>query len=941
MALRIVAEATALAGEVERARQLRMRTHLGVHSGRGIVRKMATTGGDGPYEIVGGPPQLAAKLLEQAGPDEVLVTADTRALLREEMECELVRELELPDHTARLPVFRIVRERPATLLDTVGRAEETPLAGRAGELAHLEALWQQAQSGQASVAFIQGEAGIGKSRLMRELRRGVPREEWISCRCTAEGQASALHPLVEWLGSIAEPIDRLLAQHGLDVAENLPLLASLLSVPVDDPATPALSPERQRELTLSLVVSLITRLARSRPLIFVVEDLHWADPTTLEFVRALVDEVGTSRHAPAAGGPRILAILTARPEFQPGWSAEGVNVLSLARLSPSEVAEMVHAMSKPGTSTDVVSEIADRSDGIPLFVEEMLHALRDTGARAIPDGHGIPGTLWELLATRLDMLSASAREAVQFAAALGREFRYDLLHAALRRDEWLVRQDLAELLDARLVFGRRAAVEERYVFRHALVRDAAYESMVRSTRQRVHRRIAEAIRTHLAALGQRQPELMALHLEEGGELDGAAEWWQRAGDRAFRHAAYLEAVRHLERGLSVLSRLPEGPERARREIETLIILGTVLLSTRGHADPEVGRAFSRARALCEEHGVEVSLKILANLVAAHLLEGDRDATEAFLPRFERLATETDDPVARLSGILPLAIHAFWRGEHTRAAGLLDEARSLYRTEDFRRYAEEYGWDGGHYAYGYSVWNHWVMGAVAGAEALYDRLLAIAESSFDPQAVPLALAFGMASAHGRRDAEAARQRAERLTAIATEQRLYLLVAIGQCGRGLAVALGGAHTDGIAELSQGLALIRMGGARTLTSYYLTYLASAHLEAGQIEEGLAATQEGVALCRQDVARMHEPELLRLEGELLHLRGDAAGAVERWRHAVDSARATNAAMWELRAALSLARLLAERGDHAQAHELLTPICQRFDRTEDFPDIRAARGLL
>jgi TOMM system kinase/cyclase fusion protein len=942
MALRIRTESRALGAEIAGQHGLQLQTRLGVHSGLGIVRRASTQSRDGAYEIVGTPPQVAARLVEDAGPDELLVTLDTRSLLREEMECEPVREIEVAGQATPVPVFRIVCHRPAALLETFGRANETPLVGRAGELGQLKELWRRAEAGEARVVFIQGEAGIGKSRLVRELRGVVPREGWLSCRCVPEGQASALHPAVEWLRSLTEPIDRLLARYHFNVAENLPLLARLLEVSVGDPKATAVSPERQRERTLWLLVSLFTRMASVRPLAFVIEDLHWADPTTLEFLRALVDEVAAIHSAPPADGPRLLVLVTARPEFSPTWAAEEVNVLSLKRLSRSEVAEMVSAVPSPDgpAAAEVVSQIVDRSDGVPLFVEEMVEVLDEADRSGSASGHVVPATLWELLDARLDVLSATAREVVQFAAALGREFRYDLLLAALGRDEWLVRQDIVELLDARLLFGRRGAVHERYVFRHALVRDAAHESMVRTTRQRVHRRIADAIQTHFAARGAQQPELIALHLESGGELAAAAEWWQRAGDRAFRHAAYTEAAQHLERGLGVLAHMPEGAARVQREIETLIILGTVLLSTRGHADPEVQQAFSRARQLSEEHGVEVSLKILANLVAALLMEGGREAAEAFLPRFERLATGSEDPVTRLSGLLPVSLHAFWRGEHVRAAGLLEESCSLYRTEDFQRYAEEYGWDGGHYAYGYSVWNRWIMGDAAGAETLYEKLITIAQSSFDPQALPLALTFGMATAHGRRDVAAALERAERLMAIATEQRLFLLVAIGQCGHGLGVALGGDTTGGIAELMQGLMLIRMSGARTLTSYYLTYLAEAQHAAGQAEEGLASAQEGLALCQQDLGRMHEPELLRLEGELLRTQGDSAAAQDRLRRAIRLARGGGAAMWELRAALSLARMLGAGGaDERRA--VLAAASERFARTQDGPDIRAVRELL
>jgi tetratricopeptide (TPR) repeat protein len=462
----------------------------------------------------------------------------------------------------------------------------------------------------------------------------------------------------------------------------------------------------------------------------------------------------------------------------------------------------------------------------------------------------------------------------------------------------------------------------------------------------VHRHIAQAMRDRLPVLAEQQPELLALHLEEGGDLEGAVVQWRQAGDRSFRRAAYAEAARQLERALSVQRRLPPGTEqlqneRLRVEIETLIMLGTVLLSTRGHADPEVRDRFSRARALCEASGVEVSLKILVNLVAASIMEGSRAATETFLPRLERLAEESGDTVSRLSGLTPLALYAFWRGEHARAAELLARAHALYRTEDFRRYAEDYGWDGGIYANAYAVWNRWLTGDVAGAEETYTQLLAAAESSFDPQALPIALLFGMACAHGRRDVGIASARAERLMAIAAEQRLYFYLTIGQCGHAFAQAKLGQRDEGIAALRSSLATLQLMGTRTIYGYYLTYLAEALLDAGDVDGGLAVVAEGLALCAQDLGRVHEPELLRLEGELLDARGDGAAAEERLRRAHDQARAGGALVWQLRSALGLARRLARRGKVSSVRDLLAPVCERFRVGETFPDLEAARAAL
>jgi hypothetical protein len=295
----------------------------------------------------------------------------------------------------------------------------------------------------------------------------------------------------------------------------------------------------------------------------------------------------------------------------------------------------------------------------------------------------------------------------------------------------------------------------------------------------------------------------------------------------------------------------------------------------------------------------------------------------------------------LSGLTPLALYAFWRGDHARASELLARAQALYRTEDFRRYAEDYGWDGGIYANAYAVWNRWLTGDVTGAEDGYAQLLAAAESSFDPQALPIALLFGMACAHGRRDVVAASARAERLMVIAAEQRLYFYLTIGQCGHAFAQGKLGQPSEGLAALRQALSVIQLMGTRTIYGYYLTYLAEALLDAGDVDAGLATVHEGLALCAQDLARVHEPELRRLEGELLAARGDGAAADERLRRSYDQARSGGALMWQLRSGLGLARRLAERGEHAAVRDLLAPVCARFRDSETFPDLEAARAAL
>ncbi len=935
MALRILERSRAVCAELRNERRLVATVRVGIHSGLGIVRvRHGSSDAEPQVQIVGAPASVATRLADRAGADEILVTAATHALLRDEIECAAAGEVLVPDGGLPVRVFRVVGERPSTALDSSRRPEETPLVGRIGEIAQLKDLWARAEGGQLGIVLLSGEAGIGKSRLVRELRRRVPPDGCIACRCSSEGGGTPLHPVVAWLRTLPGTLEHVLAEHGLDVAATWPLLADLLELPRGAQYEPLrLSPERQKDLTLRALASLVVHIARRRPLLFVLEDLHWADPTTGEFIVALLDEARAADLGARDGRGGLLLLFTARSEYAASWTGEDVTVLPLARLRRNDVAAIVNAArsAEHAVPADMLDTIVERTDGVPLFVEELANAL------AVGEEAAIPSTLRELLTARLDALSTSAYETAQFAAAIGREVAYPLLRTVVPKDEWILRQDLTELVDTRLLFSRRGVAEESYVFRHALVRDAAYESMIRATRRRVHEAVASSLRASFAALDEQEPERTAHHLEQAGDLAAAAEYWYRAGDRAFRRAAYVEATAHLERSLRTLAVLPDGGERVRQEIETQTLIGTVFMCTGGHSHPRVHEAFSRAQALCETSGLDLTLKIIAQLSAVYLIQGNRDAMTAFLPRCERLL-EAGEPVARLTGIAAVGLDAFWRGDHRRAQKLFDDGASLYRTDEFRSYAERYGWDGGIYVPLYSAWNRAVMGE---AEPATHDLLAAAAASFDPQAPALVSVFAMAAAHIRRDVAAAHAHAEQAIAVSGEQRFFGLLLLGMCGRGLALVREGLHVQGIAELRNALDMLLAGDAGSPRAYYLAYLAEAYLVAGEASEGLAVTAEALPRCERELARVQEPELFRLEGELLRLTGDAAGAEQRLVCALRLARERGAKAWELRAAVSLGRLLVDGRRPADARAVLRPVHDAYPSDRVLPDLADARVLL
>ena len=602
-ALHLVAETRAASERLSVDRGLAVTLHVGVNSGLVIVRDSAAG-----FEIVGAAPQVAARIADRAGPGEVLISDDTKRLLRGAVVCEVAGPAEQLEPGKATALHRVSVEPTPTVAFTGTAHTEPPLVERDDEMAQLLATWRSTDAGGTPVLLLVGEPGIGKSRLVRELRHAVPADAWLECRCVPENRTSPLRPIVDLLNGLPESPEALLHRHGLDRAENLPLLASVLSSPVEEfPEQAPLSADVKKERTLALIASLLLHMGAERPRAFVVEDLHWADPTTVEFLTLLIDEL---RAAPTGPAARLCIVLTARPEFVMPWNPADVTALSVPRLSRAGIAAMVRSrVEGEAPRDDVLDHIENRTDGVPLFVEELTHLLFDAGVVAgrrttsQPDwAMAIPGTLRELLTARLDALSASARETAQLAAAIGREVRHDLLAASAELDDGILRRDLRELIDARLLQQRRSTADESYVFRHALVRDAAYESMVRATRRRMHRRIAAAIRDRFPDILDQQPELLAHHLDAGDETREAVVYWQRAGDRALRRAAYAEARQHLERGLtasrtaSPLAECHPRRDRAADESRDGATLDAGLRLAGGRSDVHPGaRALRRGR----------------------------------------------------------------------------------------------------------------------------------------------------------------------------------------------------------------------------------------------------------------------------------------------------------------------------------------------------------
>lgn len=940
------------AGAESPTKHLRIDVRAGVHTGLVLIRSVAHWSMPQALQLTGLTPQVASHLAERAQPGQVLVSAETHRLLRREFDTQPFPDAAVGAGQRTVSAFRLIGGRRTAIGNEVAaQIPETPLVGRGPQLQRLLDGWVKAGAGHSSAMLITGEPGIGKSRLLRELQRQVGPEAWIELACAPEDQTAPLRPVIDALQSMERPLESLLAEAGLDATENLPLFAALLSYPLDERYAPLhLSPERQKELTLQALVSLLLKMSEPRPIVLAIENLHWADPSTLELATLLIQTLRSTGASEGGKGPKLYLVFTTRPEFIPSWTGEDISFLPLPRLTQGDVEELVRASLTESHqfSPALAEQVTQRAEGIPLFVEEIARVMLQTGGDTdggeqpgISSPVEIPGSIRDLLTARLDGVSAPAHDTAQLGAVLGREFRYELLEAVSEKDSSFLRQDLTELGNAGLVVQRRVGNSVHYAFRHALLRDAAYEELTRATRQGLHRRVASALQRQFPDIEQGRPEIVALHFEQAAENFSAAAYWRRAGDQALRQAAYIEATHQLERGLRLLHQEEPGrQDGGETEIELLTTLGTVQFMTKGYAAAEVEQTFGQAWELCERLADEVPVKILHGIWAVEIARGNREAIDKLLPRVSPLI-RADDPVSALSGYGMLGANAFWRGNFSEANEKLTLGRQLYETPAFERFARDYGYDGGLDLYGLGICALWQLGYADQAEALRREMLSLAEHSNNPYSLAIALGWGTAVTHDRGDAATTIELSQRLSALGTEQHLYLWLAPATCALGGAFLLQGDADSALPIIQQGLGLYQGFGVLSSYSYYLTYLAAAHVAARHVDDGLAVIAEGEALADRLVVQFHRPELLRLKGELLLLKGEATAAESGLRCALDLARAQQGKAYELRAALSLSRLLAAQSHGSEARSLLRPVYDWFTEGFETKDLRDARTLL
>lgn len=943
-----------------------LQIRVGIATGLVVVGDLIGSGEAQERGVVGDTPNLAARLQALAEPNMVVIADSTRRLLGNLFELRDLGPQDLKGIAGPARAWATLRASSVeSRFDALHTTNLTALVGREEEFEALLRRWSRAKSGEGQVVLISGEAGIGKSRLTAALLERLATEPHTRLRyfCSPQRTDSALHPFISQMERAAglayndtpqvklDKLDAALAQTST-LSEDAALFADMLSLE-NDGRHPAqeLSPELRRQKTLAALSSQLTVLTRRQPVLMIFEDAHWTDPTSLEVLGRTVDRIKT---LPA------LMIVTFRPEFNAPWVGQPhVMSLTLNRLGEREAAGIIAGLiGNKNLPADVMAEIVERTDGIPLFVEEMTKAAleaesesaaRRTVAAAPSPALAVPASLHASLMARLDRLGP-AKEVAQIGAAIGREFSHALLASVARKPDTELASALDRLVQAGLLFRQGVPPHASYLFKHALVQDAAYGTLLREKRRALHARIAETLESQFAETAESRPEILAHHYTEAGVTEKAAGLWGKAGQQSEARSALVEAVAQLTRALDLTATLPGTPALRREQVKLQVALINPLIHTKGFAAAESKAAAERARLLIEQAEAlgeppDDPLLLFSVLWAcwvAAQVAFNGDVMCNLAAQFLALAEKQNEPVPLMIGHRQMGVSLVYTGDPAEGRGHLDQAIALYEPAKHRPLASRFGIDPRVVTTFVRSIGLWVLGYPEAALRDAHDAIKFARELRDIGGLMGALKHAVAYILSGNYAEAAAH-AQELVSLAEEKNALFWKAEGRGNQGILLTLAGRASDAIVISTSAIAASRSTGGTLWTPFRLQYLARAHAELGQFEEARRCIDEAMNAVDTSKEKWSEAEVLRVAGDiaLKFPEPDATKAQAYFQRALLVAREQQAKSWELRAATSLARLWRDQGKRQEAHDFLAPVYCWFTEGFDTVDLKEAKALL
>jgi class 3 adenylate cyclase/tetratricopeptide (TPR) repeat protein len=939
-----------------------LQTRVGIATGLVVVGDLIGSGEGQERGIVGETPNLAARLQGVAEPNMAVIAESTRRLLGRLFDLEDLGAKELKGIPGLVPAWAVLRANTVETRFEALHAVATSLVGREEEFEVLKRRWQSAKAGQGRVVALAAEAGIGKSRLVvafADLLRSEPHTK-LQYFCSSHGQHSALFPVIAGLERAAgfeysdtpdakcNKLATLIRAHS-DVAEDVVLITELLSLPLPNGDTSVnYSPQRKKEKTLDALVRHLAGLTKRQPVLLIFEDIHWIDPTSRELLDLTIQRI---EQLP------IMAIATFRPEFQSPWASRShVTTLTLVRLALEDSAALVRQIERDNVPLpeDVVQEIVARSDGVPLFLEEVTRAVLEAaradascGKTGLPIqaklDRAVPATLHASLIARLDRIGSTAKEIAQVGAAIGREFSYQLLAATSQRSPSHLQQALTRLVETGLIFQHGTPPEATFLFKHALVQDAAYSTLLRGARRDLHARIANA----LLAVSHTEsvvPEIIALHMQSAERAAEAIVYWRKAGEQSIRRANNREAVTHFRRALSLLEEQSQTSERWRTELAILSQLGPALMSVHGWAAADVGEIVERATEVGRrlESSQEIAPSI-ANLWLFHYASGRLDAAEKVSDDLLRIARDLNSPEVLLQ-----AHHTAWpvrwgRGALTDAVGHINAGLALYDEEHHAHHRFLYlGHDPAVCGLAIASQLYSALGYPTQAVDSGDRALALARRLNHEPTLVHGLWLVVESQMTRRDVAGVTANTTELLKLTEQYGLPQQRAMGLVYRGWALASSGNEREGLALAEEGVTLLERSGARVFLSRTYGVIAEVHLIAGRYADGLRQVEKALHIASDIGESFYLPRLFQLRAKLMEASGQVDETTEAsLRRSLELAVLQGAKALELRAAVGLSGLWSRQGKGDQARQLLRPICDWFTEGHDSSDFREAKALL